>query len=457
MRTLAIAGTGRPGDESDQVHITSNRVLGLLACATCLLSVVPLGGAATADAQPAAARAVASSPSVPPSRDPFYRYTGSKPLSRIHHGTALKERSVTLAITTNGTPLPAEQVLYRTTDAVGRPALSVTTVVMPVTGTVAPKVAAYLSFYDALTSRCDPSYTLRGGNPGHGNESTAEIEQGLVESLRAAGDIVTIPDFEDERVDYVAGTESGKSTLDGIRATLSALKIGRSTPVGLMGYSGGSIAADWAAELAPRYAPHLNVVGVAMGGIPVDLAHNLKYINGSPSWSDVAPAAMIGITRSFHIRFQKYLSAYGKRIVAAESHECIGQFSGKYPNLKVSQFVKRKYRDVWKIGVFRRTVNKLIMGSVPGHPREPLLMVAGNSDGIGDGVMVEKDVQQLAYEYCHQGVSVDFEQLRKLDHEQAGAAFFPQGISYLQARFVGTPAPDDCSTVKRGNSLAPVK
>jgi hypothetical protein len=333
----------------------------------------------------------------------------------------------------------------------------VTTVVLPATGTVAPKVAAYLSFYDALTSRCDPSYSLRGGDPGEANESTAAIEQTLVQSLRAAGDIVTIPDFEDERVDYVAGTESGKSTLDGITATFSEFKLGRHTPVGLMGYSGGSIAADWAAELAPRYAQRMNIVGVAMGGVPVDLAHNLDYVNGSPSWSDVAPAAMIGITRSFHIPFHKYLTRFGRKIVKAESHECIGQFDGAYPNLRVQQFVKKKYLPVFQIPIFRTTVNTLIMGSAPGHPQEPMLIAAGNSDGVGDGVMIEKDVQQLAYEYCHQGLDVDFEQLKGLAHEEAGAAFFPQGIAYLSARFLGTPAVNNCSSIKTGNSLAPLK
>jgi hypothetical protein len=435
------------------------RPFALAAVVAALAAAVLAGLAPGASAAGAGSVSRASSAGKlpPPSRDPFYRYPGKTRLSRIPHGTALRERSVTLGLATDGTPLPAEQILYRTTDATGQPALSVTTVVLPLTGTVAPKVAAYLSFYDALTSRCDPSYTLQGGNPGTANESTAVIEQALVESLRVAGDIVTIPDFEDERVDYVAGTESGQSTLDGIAATLSELKLAASTPIGLMGYSGGSIAADWAAELAPHYAPKLHVVGVAMGGVPVDLAHNLKYVDGSATWSDVSPAAMIGITRSFHINFHRYLSAYGRKIVAAESHECIGQFDGAYPHLKIKQFVKPRYHDVFSIPIFRRTVNKLIMGSAPGHPQEPMLIAAGNSDGTGDGVMVEKDVQQLAYEYCHQGVPIDFEQLMHLNHEEAGLAFFPQGIAYLTARFAGLPAVSNCSSIQRGNSLAPVR
>ena len=58
--------------------------------------------------------ASASGP-LPPDRDPFYRYGGSTPLSRIAPGTVLKSRSVQLALGTWATPVAAEQLLYRTT------------------------------------------------------------------------------------------------------------------------------------------------------------------------------------------------------------------------------------------------------------------------------------------------------------------------------------------------------
>ena len=37
----------------------------------------------------------------------------------------------------------------------------------------------------------------------------------------------------------------------------------RLTPTGMLGYSGGSIATEWASELAPSYAPELNIIGAA--------------------------------------------------------------------------------------------------------------------------------------------------------------------------------------------------
>jgi hypothetical protein len=55
-------------------------------------------------------------------------------------------------------------------------------------------------------------------------------------------------------------------------ATESYLGVSSSTKVGMMGYSGGAIATEWASELAPSYAPTLRIIGAAAGGVPVDFA-----------------------------------------------------------------------------------------------------------------------------------------------------------------------------------------
>jgi hypothetical protein len=417
------------GDEAVQARRVRQVIATSVAVLACLVS----------------AGASAATGIRPPSNDSFYRYNGRTPLAHIPAGTPLRERSVTLGIDTTQTPLPAEQILYRTTDATGRAVASVTTVLLPATGTVAPRVVAYLSFYDALASKCDPSYTLRGGDPGAANKNLTDVEQVLVHALHAQGYIVTVPDFEDETLDYVAGTESGMSTLDGIKATLKILELGSSTPVGLVGYSGGSIAADWASELQPRYAPHLKLIGTAMGGIPVNLAHNLRYIDGTPSWSDVIPAAFIGISRSFHLDLTHFVSTWGSKVIATESNQCIGEMQGEFPNLTIKHLMKPQYADITHVGVFRRMIDKLTMGTAPGHPAEPMLMVWGNADGTGDGVMVAADEAKLAAEYCHQGVAVLSEELKGLDHTEAAVAFFAQAFPWLASRFVDAPAPSNCA------------
>jgi hypothetical protein len=61
------------------------------------------------------------------------------------------------------------------------------------------------------------------------------------------------------------------NTLDSIRAAFnaSAVETATNANVALLGYSGGAIASEWAAELAPTYAPDVNarLIGAAIGGV----------------------------------------------------------------------------------------------------------------------------------------------------------------------------------------------
>jgi hypothetical protein len=391
-----------------------------------------------------------------PHQDPFYSYDASA-LANVARGTVLRSRPVTVGVPGSNTGLlPATQLLYRTQDERGRPTATVTTVISP-TGPANTGLVAYLSFYDALGDICSPSYTLQGGDPGQANASQAQTEAGLVNSLVEQGYAVTVPDFEGPGLHWVAGQESGWNTLDGIRATESFLGMGSSQKVGLLGYSGGSIAGEWASELAPSYSPELNIVGTAIGGIPVHLAHNLSYVNGSDTWSAVIPAVLVSLGRAFGIRVNKFASKYGKKLMRQVQDQCIGSFNGNYPGLRVQRLVKKKYHAFLKIRPIARTINRLIMGRTPGHPLMPMFMAVGNADGTGDHVMVVKDVQALAHEYCSEGVPVQLSVYQGAEHSFAGLQFFPAAFSYLAARFAGQPAASNCADIPVGNSLAPLK
>ena len=366
-----------------------------------------------------AAWAASSAPPLPTS-DPFYSYSGS--LASVAPGTILKQRAVTLVDGGQSVPVTAIQVLYRTTGQLGEPTATVATILEPSTGTANPKLVSYQMAYDALGAQCDPSYTMRGGMPAGGTTNTDEEQ--FVVGLVAAGDIVVVPDYEGTRLDWAAGQESGYNTLDGIRAADSLLKLPSSIPTAMVGYSGGSIATEFASELAPRYAPELKFVGVAEGGIPVDLAHNLDYINGSASWSGVIPAVLVSLGRAFGFDLNPYLSSYGLKLVGQVSDECISNFLGAWPHLKVQQLLKPAFQNILSIPAVVHINNELIM-SRTGTPTEPLLMGVGDADGTGDGVMVTNDVEALAHSYCQRGLSVELHIYDGDDHTNTAIAFLP--------------------------------
>ena len=408
---------------------------GVLAC----LLLVPLIAL-----QPAAA----TSPSAPPSHDPFYTYSGRSPLRRIPPGTVLKKRSVRLAFGAgNSTPIPAEQLLYRTTGQLGEPMVTVTTVLQPTPVPVVPRIVGYMSFYDGLGSRCDPSYTLAGGDPGDSTYAQeADEEELLISWYLSQGDIVTIPDFEGTNLAWMAGRRSGYAALDSIRATEAYLGISPATKVGLSGYSGGSVATDWASELAPAYAPELNIVGVAEGGIPVNYFDHFSYINGTSQYSAAIPGELLGLARAYGIDLTPYLTPLGRAVVQAERDTCMASDFGKFV-VTIGNLLKKPYQDLRHTPPFSTMLGDQTMGKATTHPMEPLFMAVGNVDGTGDGAMSAVDVKALARRYCSEGVPVDYQEYPGFPHQAAAALFEPQTGPFLQARFAGAPAVNNCSTL----------
>jgi Secretory lipase len=428
------------------IRLSRSRLFAAVVAVLCAVPMLAAGAAA-----PAAQAATAP---VLPSQDPFYTYTGSTPLSQIAPGTVLKKRSVSLSIEGVTVPVSTEQVLYRTTGELGQPTVTVTTIIRPLLALLlGTKIVAYQTAYDALGSECDPSYTLQGGNP---SDSTAQEEELAIAAYVVAGFTVTVPDYEGTNLDWGAGQESGYGTLDAIRATENYLGVSSSTKVGMVGYSGGSIATEWASELAPSYAPELHIIGAAAGGVPVDFAHNLTYISGDDDWSGVIPAVLVSLGRAFGVNITPYLSSYGEQLTSQVSGECIASFAGSYPGLTIQQLLQPQYSNPFNVPVLVSILNHLIMGTSGGTPDEPLLFGVGDSDGTGDGIMIDGDVEALAHEYCQRGLPVTFTVYPGLPHSDAAVPFEAQALTFLEGQFNGAPAPNGCASIGQGNSLAPL-
>ena len=423
--------------------------LGTAAAATATAAARPTTTAASRSGcvdttQAPAATAGAPGPLLP-ATDPFYKWSGS--LAHDAPGTILRTRTIAFAVGRTNTPMKTAQLLYVTTDELGCRTVSVVTVFQPLDepASTPTRLFSYQTSYDALGAQCDPSYTLEAGTEG---------ETGIVRDNVAAGYTMVMADYEGEDAAYGVGQQSGYETLDAIRAAerwLGAPEV--STPVGMLGYSGGAVATEFASELAPAYAPGLDIVGVAEGGIPVDLFHELAYIdNPDSSWTGQIPSYLDGLARGFDIRdLDTYFTPQGIAASNADQAQCSGTFTG----LTTEQMFKPQYQDIEKIPVFVRIFDHLIM-SRSGIPRGPLFIGNGLSDSIGDGVTVTKDVRELAYTYCHRGVPVELRIYDGLNHSQAGTPFFEQAQAFLAQRFEKLPFQNGCADIGPGNSIAPV-
>ncbi|WP_170119756.1 lipase family protein [Branchiibius hedensis] len=394
-----------------------------------------------------------------PSVDPFY--TPNVPLAPLKPGTPIKTRTVRVITSQNKktgktTSISATQVLYRTTNALGQPAAAVTTIIRPrVKGKL--KLISYHAPYDTLGSQCDPSYTLQGSGTG----APQEVDLIAAEPLLAEGYTVVIPDYEGLQDHWTIGKESAYAALDSVRVSEKILHAPSSTPVGLMGYSGGSVPTGFAADLAPTYAPELTIVGAAAGGVLVDPAHNLPYIDGTPLWSSVIPALMYSYNATYNLDINQYLSTQGVSALQHVAGQCLTEFLGNPGNITDSSLLQPQWPSLLSIPALIHPLNDNIMGA-SGVPRTPMFLGvgnispnSGNPPQPGDGIMLVDDVAGLATQYCKEHVKTQFRIYPKLNHFQAFLPWLGDANAFMNARFAGKSAVY-CKGIPQGVPLTPL-
>ena len=405
-----------------------------------------------------------------PAKGSFHTYAGSTPLAQIKPGTVLSSRTLSYHVVGIAFPVQVIQLLYRSAGALGQPTANVTSVLEPPLPPASPRAVSYQSFYDSLNPADEPSVQIAGGVTLGG--LVADAESVVIAPLLLQGYTVIGPDTEGQTADFAAGPEYGMAALNSIRAATNSPLTGvtKTTPIGMFGYSGGAIATDWAAQLAPSYAPDVNrqLVGAAEGGVLVDPAHNLTYVDGSSVWAGIIPMSIIGIARGFQIDIKPYLSSYGLQLYNSLQNASIANVLGQYPGLTFAQLVKPRYANPASIPILVKVENELNAGSLA-SPTIPMFIgqgangtlegTPGNKPGIGpgDGVMVAGDVRTLARDFCASGTAVDYTQYNALSHISTFPVWAPAALTWLSSRFAGSQAPNDCAQIPPGNSLAPVK
>ncbi|MGV8875585.1 MAG: lipase family protein [Rhodococcus sp. (in: high G+C Gram-positive bacteria)] len=336
----------------------------------------------------------------------------------LQPGSVLNRRDV--AVTPEASSV---QLLFRSTDSKNRPIAATTTVLTPNApwaGGGDRPVIAYNEATDSLGNKCAPSYTLPRGN-------NKEIDQ--VRILLGRGYTVVVTDYQGPRQAYSAGLVSGHTVLDGLRASQSA-GVAADAPIGITGYSGGAIASGWAAQLAPEYAPELNIAGVAFGGPPTDYKILQTSLNGQIG-SGLFTAATIGLSREYP-EMRQLANDNGKRLALAQKDQCVDVLS--YTGLLLlDQRNLSSVPDVFEHPITKTIVEENRMGQQ--KPDAPVYIY----QGLQDFLIPKEGAEAVQDQWCAAGASVHME-LVPGDHTLAQSNGRPGAYDWLAQRLAGVPA-----------------
>ncbi|WP_069163127.1 lipase family protein [Nocardia altamirensis] len=392
-------------------------------------------------------------PPLPPGFDPAFYRPAPQAYANLAPGQLIAARQVNVAnLSLIPVNVDAWQLSYRSTNTRDEPIAAVATVLKPRGYMPDRPLFSYQIAEDSTGNYCMPSYQLQMGSiPATITGSVLVAGQFLeIQAALAQGWAVVVPDHQGPDSAYAAGPLAGRITLDGIRAAANFDPMqlsGTATRVGLMGYSGGAIATGHAAELKRSYAPELNIVGVAEGGIPADLSAALRMANGNLSAGLIFAGAM-GVAREYP-ELRKFLddnmNGLGKLMMAAKEQLCASYQSIFFPFAdNIAMLGKNPFADPTVLAVLDKTK----MGKAV--PDMPMFMYQSNPDWL----IPVGPVNDLVGWYAQDpNARVEYTRDHFSEHLTLDPIGAPRALLWLKDRFTGLPVAPGVRTIDAGSMM----
>ncbi|MGW7520370.1 lipase family protein [Streptomyces sp. NPDC054796] len=371
-------------------------------------------------------------------------------------GEVISCRQVTLPHVPGNIDMTAWKVQYASKDNAGRPVAVSGTVAVPRAAWKGPGTRPVVAFNPGtlgLGQQCAFSKQLAGQfqDMYEGDNIAASLKAGYaVAATDGAGYL------KGRTHPYVAGTDAGHALLDIARAAPNVPGSGldKKTKVGLWGYSEGGSASLWAVQLAKAYAPELNIVGDASGGVPGDLKVVAKALNGQ-AFAGFLADAVIGLAAAYPaMPFDGLLNQQGRDAVAKAKSVClVGTLTG-FPFQKLENFTTEGYTldEIYALkGTDGKTWGEVVdaqklgvgVGPAGSGAKHEIGFPVLQYRGLADEVIPTETEDATRAAYCQAKIPTTWK-LYPGEHLLADNQAVNDVVAWLGDRFAGKTAPDDC-------------
>jgi len=338
----------------------------------------------------------------------------------------------------NATHVDATAVSYRSTSATGRANY--------VTGTLLVPKAAW------TRGGARPIVSFAPGTQGVGDScasSTAipkgtSYQQGAMRQMLNRGWAVAVTDYEGIGTPgdhtYVIKDAEAHALLDIVRAAqrIPGSGVAANAPVAFWGYSQGGQAAAAAAEREASYAPELNVVASAAGGVPSELGALAAHLDGPGNfWFSFLAFAALGLDAAYpELDLESYLSETGRDLLERGRDVCLIDGLPLGAGRHISDLTTTNPLDTpqWQARIAEQR-----LGTVA--PAAPVYQY----HGVRDQIIPYEQGTSLRDAWCAGGARVESVDLELADHILGVAVAVDDVIAWLDERFTGQPFTPTCN------------
>lgn len=329
------------------------------------------------------------------------------------------------------------EVLFRTKDSQGNPMAANTTYLLPPNRVPDGPLVSYQHIINALGNKCKIATELYTTDP-----FTQIREAPGLNIALARGWAVALPDHLGPRMAYGAAKLGGQITLDGLKAVRKIPEFqSANSPIGLAGYSGGGMATGWAAAMASTYAPELNIVGAAEGGVPMNLGKMAQALGANPHPAfGLAMAAALGLEREYpdRVNVSGQLNDQGRWLQDMIKNGCTNEIMFWGIGRSAAQVTDNKdfmnNPSAWEV------MDENSLELYPGVPDFPIFEWHSPTDGLIPVDSIDNTLRR----YCGAGTPVETLLTPTPDHLSAAVLGLPRALDWMDARFRGDAAPSTC-------------
>jgi 3,4-dihydroxy-2-butanone 4-phosphate synthase len=354
------------------------------------------------------------------------------------------------------------RVMYQSVDLNGQPVAVTGTYIepdRPWPGSGPRPLVAFAPFFQGLGDQCAISRLLSEGGFHYGGylDFVFYYEEGFIATMLDRGFAVVLTDFQGIGT-YGPPTPgiripTAHAVIDAARAAkrLPGTSLDPNGPVAFWGYGSGGSAAGAAAELAPSYAPELNVVGAWVGAPVADIALGLHYADGSMLVATIGYAinAFLAAYPEGEEAFRQTLTPRGADFVDKTRHECTVEGILKFEFRHLQPYFNQDIDELFASEPVASMLAAQRLGSL--KPKAPMQIVSNRFDPIIPWVAA----RQLAADWCAKGADVEFKTNEQPPFlNKTGANFLmawfvegESGMDWMADRFNGLPTTPNCDNL----------
>ncbi len=389
-------------------------------------------------------------------------YTPPDPLPPGSPGDVIRSEPLRLVYEPSGQlgswVATATRIMYRSTDARGDPNAVTGTYFEPDNpwpGAGPRPLIAFAPGTQGQGDQCAPSRMFSQSiHFSSGLDITLGYEELFVATMVARGFAVVVTDYDGLGTPgmhtYVNRLAEAHAVLDAARAAkqLPGTSLEPNGPVALWGYSQGGGASAAAVELAPQYAPDIDIVGAYVGAPPANLLDLLPYLDGS-ILVGVAGYLINGVIQAYPEAAQAIhdkLTIYGEDLLSKTKDQCVAETALTFGFHHLFEYFNEDPAQALSGEPFRSLLDLQRIGRL--KPTAPVFIDSNRFDPL----VPWTGANQLGRDWCAQGVDVQFwtnEQppfLNKLDvnHVLTPLVDGERSMQWIADRFNGLPTTPNC-------------